>query len=63
MTVTDMVLANPTVMVPKSISFGLMLSIPSLPAPMISISYLILDGASLRVCLLALLLSKPEPGL
>jgi len=34
------VLLKPTVIVPKSRSFGLMLIIPSLPAPMISNSYL-----------------------
>jgi hypothetical protein len=37
---TDNVLAKPTVIVPKSISFGLIAIKPSLPAPIISRSHL-----------------------
>jgi hypothetical protein len=65
--VTDIVFANPTVIVPKSMSFGLKLRIPSLPAPIMSISYLTVAGAASYNYFVLFnppeALSIPDPGL
>jgi hypothetical protein len=63
-----MVFAKPTVMVPKSMSLGLKVRTPSLPAPMISISYLTVYGTEegrvlVDFMVLPPVLIKPDPGL
>lgn len=63
---TDKVLEKPTVIVPKSKSFGLILITPSLPAPIISRSYLTATSFIYFVVesiVLFALYITPEPGL